>query len=120
MHERSLVQSVLAQVEQLMAEYSQHSLIELRLSVGEFSGIDPELFCCAFDEMVRETDLSGTRLHLDCVPLQAACLQCGAEFTVADFDFTCPQCGSPQTRILRGEELMLESLVMEECPYEQA
>lgn len=119
MHERSLVSSVLAQVERLMADYSQHSLLELRLSLGEFSGIDPELFRSAFDEMVAQTDLRGTRLHLDCVPIEAVCMDCEAEFRISNFDFTCPQCSSPQTRILRGEELMLESLVMEECPYEQ-
>ncbi len=115
MHERSLVCQVLRQVAQLMIDHGGQRVREVHLSVGEFSGVEPELLEIAFDEMVIETPLRGAVLELEQVPLEAECEACGNQFAVERFVFLCPACGSSSVSVLRGEELMLESLVMEEA-----
>lgn len=115
MHERSLVRQVLRQVAQLMVEHGCERVTEVRLSVGEFSGVEPELLQTAFEEMVNDTPLRGAVLELESVPLEALCEACGDCFAVERFVFLCPVCGSSNISVLRGEQLMLESLVMEEA-----
>jgi hydrogenase nickel incorporation protein HypA/HybF len=117
MHERSLVRQVLRQVTQLMVDHDCGHVRKVRLSVGEFSGVEPELLEFAFDEMVSDTPLQGAVLELETVPLEAQCDVCGNQFAVERFVFICPVCGSPRVSVVRGEQLMLESLVMEEVCY---
>jgi hydrogenase nickel incorporation protein HypA/HybF len=90
------------------------------MSVGEFSGVDPELLEIAFEEMISETPLCGAVLELKLIPLEARCETCEKHFTVQRFEFLCPECRSPNITILRGEQLMLESLVMEETCHGEA
>jgi len=115
MHERSLVRQVLRQVERLMIDHDCQCVRKVRLSVGEFSGVEPALLEIAFDEMVSDTPLRGAVLELEQVPLEAQCDSCGRQFAVERFVFKCLQCGLPRVSLLRGDELMLESLVMEEA-----
>ena len=121
MHERSLVRHALRQVMRLMTENRCKRVTEVHMSVGEFSGVDSELLEIAFEEMISETPLRGAVLELKVIPLEARCETCEKHFTVERFEFLCPECGSPNVAILRGEQLMLESLVMEEaCHGENA
>jgi hydrogenase nickel incorporation protein HypA/HybF len=117
MHERSLVRRLLQQAEELMIEHDGARVREVHLSIGEFSGVEPELLETAFHEMVGEGPLGHAVLELQRVPLEAECDACGCQFAVERFTFLCPQCGSTEVTVLRGEQLMLESLVLEEAGH---
>jgi len=114
MHERSLVRALLRQVEALAAEHAPHRVLGIRVRIGEFSGVEPELLQSAYDDMVEHTTLRGAELAIDEVPLEAVCQQCGQTFHVDNFRFECAECGSVQLTISGGEELLLESVAMEE------
>ncbi len=120
MHERSLMRCVFKQVEQLMVEDEYQRVAAVRLSIGEFSGVEPALMEIAFNEMVDDSPLRGAVLQLVTVPLEAKCEACGRQFAVERFVFECPECSSGQVKVLRGEDLMLESLVVEASDYEKA
>jgi len=120
MHERSLVRCILKQVEQLMVEHDCQRVVAVRLSVGEFAGVEPALMEIAFNEMVDDSPLRGAVLQLVTVALEAKCDACGRQFAVERFVFVCPECSSGQVKVLRGEDLMLESLVVEAPDYEKA
>lgn len=114
MHEASLVRSLVRQVEQLAQRHGACRVKEVKVSVGEFSGVEPDLLVTAFERQIEGTPLDGARLLLEPVKLAAACAACGHEFAVERFDFTCPSCGRPGAgKVTRGEELMLESLTLE-------
>ncbi len=119
MHERSLVSRLLAQVERLMEEHDAVRVHAVRVSVGQFSGVEPLLLRSAFQEMVFDTPMRGADLIMEEVPLEARCDLCGDQFAVERFDFECPRCGSRKVTVVRGEELMLESLMMEETSHEE-
>lgn len=114
MHERSLVRSLLRQVQALAAEHAADRVVAIRVRVGEFSGVEPELLQSAYEELVAPTTLCGAEFMVERVPLEATCDQCGKSFAVDNYRFQCPDCGSLKLTICGGEELLLESISMEE------
>jgi hydrogenase nickel incorporation protein HypA/HybF len=114
MHERSLVKALLRQVEVLAAEHPGSHIVSIRVCIGEFSGVEPELLASAYDDLVTETPLRGAALRLEQVPLEAICDQCGCHFRIERFNFQCDKCGSLRITIRGGEELLLDSVTMEE------
>lgn len=114
MHERSLVQSLLRQVQQVAGEYPASRVLAIRVRIGQFSGVEPQLLASAFADMVQETSLRGTTLDVESVSLRAQCEQCGHEFQIERFSFQCVLCGSSKLTLQGGEELLLESVTMEE------
>lgn len=119
MHERSLVRALLRQVEKLATEYPASRVVQVRVRVGEFSGVEPELLATAYDDLVTSTPVRGAKLTMERVPLQAKCDNCGHLFRIEQFEFHCTGCGSCQVSVQGGEELLLESVVMEEKYHER-
>lgn len=112
MHERSIVRQLLLQIEKLMNVHNAQHVSTVRVSVGDFSGVEPMLLRSAFDEMAECSRVCGAELIVDTVRLEATCDSCGCEFIVEQFRFRCPACGGRGVTILRGEELMLETVEM--------
>ena len=114
MHERSLVRALLRQVEHVAAEHPSCRILTIRLCIGEFSGVEPELLATAYGHLVRDTPLRDAALELKYVPLEATCEQCGGRFRVERFKFKCVTCGSVRLVVTGGEEMLLESVTFEE------
>lgn len=102
------------QVDELRREQEAERVVSIRVSVGEFAGVEPELFRDAYDMMVEETPLRGAELQLRSVPLRACCDACGCEFAVTRFRFECPECHRREVTIVSGQKLVLESISIEE------
>ena len=115
MHERSLVRALLRQVADVAAEHPGSQVQSVRVRVGEFSGVEPELLAIAFDDMVQDTPLFGAELDMERVPLEASCDDCGNQFRIERYRFECNQCGSVKLAVRGGEELLLESVVLKEA-----
>ena len=115
MHERSLVRALLAEVGELLNGNGAHRVKSIRVNVGEFSGVEPELFRLAFADMTGSPPFKDAVLELATVALEARCQECDHLFRVASFRFDCPRCGGTRTVVVRGEELMLESVTIEDA-----
>lgn len=114
MHERSLVRALLRQVEILAAEHAASRVTGIRVRIGEFSGVEPELLQSAYEDLTEHTMLREADLVIEQVPLEAICQQCGTRFHVDNFHFECAECSSTELTIAGGEELLLESVTMED------
>lgn len=114
MHEQSLVRALFRQVSELQQARNACGVHVVRVSVGQFSGVEPELLQSAFDELIGDSHLAGAKLELVIVPLEARCRACSHEFAVPNFQFRCPRCRDRRVDILRGEGLVLESVTLEE------
>ena len=115
MHERSLVRALLRQVQTVADENAAARVVSIRVRIGEFSGVEPELLCSAYEDMVQDTPLRGVELKMKRVPLDAVCEQCGHQFRIERFRFECDKCGSPKLLLRGGEELLLESVTLEDA-----
>ena len=56
----------------------------------------------------------GAQLHVEPVALRARCQRCGEDFPVQRFEFSCSRCGSRDVDLTAGEELLLESVTVEQ------
>ncbi|MFO0911745.1 MAG: hydrogenase maturation nickel metallochaperone HypA [Pirellulales bacterium] len=113
MHERSLAEDILQNVQQLMAGHGAVRPVRLKLIVGEFAGVDARLLVDATSEVLAEVGYEGVAIDIDSVPLQANCRSCDQPFAVERFRFECPRCGGRDVSIEQGESLVLESVTLE-------
>jgi hydrogenase nickel incorporation protein HypA/HybF len=114
MHERSLVRALLRQVQQVADENSAGRVRSIRVRIGEFCGVEPELLASAYNDLIRDTSLCDATLDLEHVALEAVCDECGGCFRIEQFNFQCVECGSLHLTLHGGEELLLDSVTMEE------
>jgi hydrogenase nickel incorporation protein HypA/HybF len=114
MHETSLMSTLIRQVEAIAERHNEARVVEVSVSVGEFSGVEPDLLRMAFERQIVDTPLHGGRLNLARVPLEGVCSQCLSEFAIEAFRFVCPRCGDSHVTVVRGEEMILESVVFED------
>jgi len=114
MHEFSIARALLRQVSAIAEGRPDSSVTAVHVTVGEFSGIEGDLLEIAFRQLSPESVVSGARLDVRRVPLQAECEECRSLFDVQGFRFVCPECASRRVRILRGEELMLDGITFRE------
>jgi hydrogenase nickel incorporation protein HypA/HybF len=115
MHERSLVKALLRQVEDVAASHPGSRVRSIRVQLGELSGVEPELFAYAFEDLVAHSPLVGAVLNLEQAALAGVCNECGEEFQIERFRFQCIRCGSSRVTLRGGEEMLLESVTLEEA-----
>lgn len=119
MHERSLARSLLRQIDEIAESHPSTRVTVIRISVGRFSGVEPDLFEMALETMLPDTPYQGAEIEMTVEEIEANCEKCAHRFAVTGFSFTCPLCGCQRTSIVQGEDLLLESLVLQEktsCP----
>jgi hydrogenase nickel incorporation protein HypA/HybF len=114
MHEQSLVRQLLRQVQTIADEYPSCLVRSIRVRIGEFSGVEPELLANAYALLVADTSYAKVQLVVNRARLEAVCSRCESDFRIKRFTFQCPYCGSRELSIVGGEELLLESIAMEE------
>ena len=112
MHEASLVKALLRQVEELANAHNAVGVKQVNVVIGEFSGVEPDLLESAFYRQTPGTSASGARICVERAQLMGVCGQCSTEFQIEQFNFQC-QCGSKDVTVTGGEELMLDSVIME-------
>jgi hydrogenase nickel incorporation protein HypA/HybF len=97
-----------------MVQERAQRVVGIRVSVGEFSGVEPELLRSALEQLVDDTEVRGAQFWLERVPLELSCNDCAGQSKVRRIRFQCPQCGGHNVTIVRGEDLLLESVTLEQ------
>lgn len=114
MHEMGIANSVLDAVESEMVRYPDSYPCKVGVRIGQMAAIDPEALRFCFEAIIQETDLASLELAIEFCPRRHRCLVCGHEFTVHDYDVSCPQCASLVTTCISGDELELAYLEVEQ------
>ena len=116
MHELSIAQSILDTVLQEMESRQLPPISKIVVHVGALSGVVPEALQFGFDALKKQTPLENTELSIEMIPVRGHCTDCGADFEVENFAFSCPQCQSGQIQMTCGDELNIAYLEVEEEP----
>ncbi len=114
MHELGIATAVLQEARQEAQRHAGARLRKIRLRVGELSGVNAEALRFGFEVLARESELEPLELEIENCPRRQRCPACELTFTVANYDLTCPGCGSAQTEFVSGDELEVASLEMED------
>ena len=113
MHELSVCQGLLRQVEKVAAEHEAHGVSRILLRVGALSGVEPDLLSHAFDIARMGTLAENASLEIENGPVTVRCRQCGTTGEVPSNRLVCPHCGDWRVEVTGGEELLLLSLDLE-------
>lgn len=107
MHERSLVRSLLNQVERLRLEHHALSVDVVTVELGPLSGVEPELIRSAFEQLAPLQFTSTPRLDVQLIDLTIRCRKCKVEAAVPQITFQCPACFSSRVQVIRGDQFRL-------------
>ena len=114
MHELGIATSVLQEARQEAQRHAGTRLRRVKVRVGELSGVNPDALSFCFEVLVRENKLEPLELEIESCPRRQRCPACGLTFTVANYELTCPGCGTGPTEFAGGDELELAALEMED------
>jgi hydrogenase nickel incorporation protein HypA/HybF len=113
MHELSIADA-LVRIACRHADGRRIESVEVR--VGHLRQVVPDALAFAWTLVAEGTDAEGAELIVEEVPAAGVCRRCGAESEWDAFPLACRACGSCDVDILRGEELCVDALSMQEVP----
>jgi hydrogenase nickel incorporation protein HypA/HybF len=114
MHELSICQGLIRQVQLVAADNNARSVELIRLRVGGLSGVEPPLLERAFEVARAGTVASEAELEIENGPVVVQCRDCGASSAVAVNRLLCRHCGDWRVTVTEGEELLLLSVEIEQ------
>jgi hydrogenase nickel incorporation protein HypA/HybF len=114
MHEASLAQRILRQVEQIESDHPGMAALAVQVEVGPLSGVEPILLVSAFTQIVQESPRRELALTVCEVALTITCQSCHTDSDLENFQFVCPRCGSQQVRVSRGDGVQLLHVDLQE------
>jgi hydrogenase nickel incorporation protein HypA/HybF len=110
-HELSIADSVV-RVATRHARGRRVARVELR--VGHLRQVVPSALDFAFTLVAEGTPLEGAELSIEEVAAAGVCRACGAEGPLPEFPLSCSACGDLNVEVVRGEELLVDWLELEE------
>ncbi len=120
MHELSICNALVEQVERIAAQNRAGRVARIELLVGPLSGVDPDLLRRAYPLATAGTVAADAELVIQTADVVVHCSQCGSESSVPPNHLLCDQCGDFRTRVVSGEELILARLELEEIRAQEA
>jgi hydrogenase nickel incorporation protein HypA/HybF len=113
MHELSVCQDLMRQVEQVAAAHDARAVERIVLQIGELSGVEPPLLERAFTIAREGTLAAGAELEIRTGPVVVQCRECGGKSAVPANRLLCNYCGEWRVQVLEGEELLLLSVELD-------
>ncbi|MEP6950704.1 MAG: hydrogenase maturation nickel metallochaperone HypA [Ginsengibacter sp.] len=117
MHEVSICQSIVDTLEAELEKEQFKHLREVHLKIGVLSCVDPKILTHVFTYIIKDSPIRKCILFTDLVEVSAACSHCNRNFKVENYRFVCPECGTPSSTIIEGNELTIYKIILEEPSY---
>lgn len=106
-HELSVCQALIAEVERIATSHGALKVQLVKLRVGPLSGVETQLLEHAYPFASTGTVADGSTLEIEPALLIVHCEMCGFESEAEPNLLSCGACGSCLTKVVRGEELTL-------------
>lgn len=113
MHELSICQNIIAQVTQVAEQNNALSVTRIIIDLGPLSGIEAPLLQQAFPIASAGTIARDALLETHTLPIRIRCNICANENEASINQLLCRRCGSWQTTLLSGDEMLLKSIELE-------
>lgn len=111
MHEYSIIQALVARVEQEVHAYPGAQVRRLWVRIGELSGVEIDLLATAYETFRAKTVVADAELEIRRVPASWACSSCAQPLERGAL-LRCPRCGKP-AKLKEGDEINLDRIEME-------
>jgi hydrogenase nickel incorporation protein HypA/HybF len=110
-HELAIADSV---VRIASAHAAGRKVSKVELKVGHLRQVVPSALEFAFALVAEGTELEGAELVMEVVPAGGRCRTCGFDGPLPQFPLQCQSCGGFDVEVLRGEELLVDALEIED------
>ncbi|MEO1058810.1 MAG: hydrogenase maturation nickel metallochaperone HypA [Actinomycetota bacterium] len=107
MHELSICTSLAA----IVTEHADgRPVARVHVDVGHLRQVIPDTLRYSWDIVATDPPLAGSELVINHIPAVISCADCGADTTIEHPVFRCASCGSTNTEVRSGRELLVRSL----------
>lgn len=114
MHELSIVMGIIEIAEEAVISKPDYVVKSIELEIGTMAGIIPEALDMAWESAIKDTFLEHAQRNITWVKAEAKCSDCGHVFDIKVLYDACPECGSFYSDILKGKELRVTALDIEQ------
>jgi hydrogenase nickel incorporation protein HypA/HybF len=116
MHELSVCQALIEQVERVARENDARRVISIQITIGPLSGVEPQLLEHAYPLAAAGTIAESASLLVERVPVRVRCRTCDAETEASPNRLVCGACSDWQVDVVGGEEMILTRVEIESEP----
>jgi hydrogenase nickel incorporation protein HypA/HybF len=118
MHELSIAMSIVEMAQEEAERRGSVQINAIHLKLGALSGVVKEALLSSYEMACEDTALQGSRLVIEEIPVVVFCSSCRTERPVSSVQlFCCAECGTPTSEIVRGKELEVVALEIEEWAH---
>ena len=115
MHELGLVNYVVKEVTKIAEENNVKHISSVTLEFGEVSGIVTSYLNDYWDWYTKKFPLfDGAKLICEEIPAVTWCDDCKKTYPTVIYGKTCPHCGSGNTWLLKGNEMNIKEIEVED------
>ena len=113
MHEMSIALSIIDLAAEQAKKAAASKIIEIELDIGTLSGIEIVALNFALEIAVKDSVLEFAEVKINRIEAVSECLECGHIFESEGFINHCPECRETNTRIFKGKEMQVKSILVE-------
>lgn len=114
MHELPVTQSIVKIVCDEANKHNLKKINEIKLIVGELSGLVPDCIQYYFDIISENTIANGAVIKIEKIPLKMKCKNCGFTASLDAFKGNkCIKCGGDELTRVSGTEFYIDSIEAE-------
>jgi len=113
MHEYPITQSIVRISSEEAEKHKAEKVVEIRIVVGELSGLVPECIQDYFDILSKGTPVEGASLKIQKISPKIHCEECNFESDMMPRIYNCSKCGSSKVKIVGGKEFYIDSMEVE-------
>jgi hydrogenase nickel incorporation protein HypA/HybF len=113
-HELAIAQAI---VDIAARHAAGRRVTQVALRVGHLRQVVPSALDFSFTLVAQGTPVEGAVLAIEPVPAVGQCRHCGVESRLESFPLQCDACGGFDLCIVAGEELLIDSLLLEEAEH---
>ena len=111
MHELGIVYHIIRDVENVARANGVRRVSSVTLLLGEVSGVVSDLLLDAWRWAADKKPVTqGAELVVEPVEAVTHCEACGRDYATVEHGKTCPHCGSGETYLLQGQEVMIKQI----------
>ncbi len=113
MHEMGIAQNILDIALSAAGKEGASKITRINLVAGELRGIVPLQLTFCFGLVSKDTIAGGAYLSIDEVPVSGHCDGCNSNFSIKEYEYVCPSCGSTKIKLTGGTELSIKDIEIE-------
>jgi hydrogenase nickel incorporation protein HypA/HybF len=115
-HELSVARHIVEIVTQVASDENSPRVSVIHLEIGELSCVATSALEFVFQAASAGTTAEGARLEFETIPIVVHCAACNEDVPLPSIQrFRCPICDRPTSKVVRGRELVVSRVEIEEA-----